>query len=319
MAELLLVSSCLALATCSSSTHFPMRSPPYALRAIYSRGSQATPAIQRSMVPTSPCVEARQRRRPRVLSGGHPRVQRRCALSLHQAYIRVCVVLERARMMRTMMGVTLAAAMSCSAPLEHADRQPAVEAAVEPLLSDSEKEFCDSLMGQLIWLSAEAGREVPAALQAFEADPNSELVNRYFSESANRDVIHQRLIDMVQIGQSGLWKFKCEDPDEGVCLEKPRTLFYCLEGSCGHTNETDNYTMSACGDRFWADEYIEGIDDGDGASQTGLMVHELAHLAGALDDSCTQSEQCLIDTARFIGGGMVNYADAYRLYVMKSH
>lgn len=224
--------------------------------------------------------------------------------------------------MRTTISIALAALPAiagCAAAVDDATAQTQPTVAVEGT-SAALTGTCEDMKGELSSFGMWAAAEANEARSQLDADPDNDLVVRYFGTEFDRQLVTARLIQIVQLGRSSRVHFICQDPNAGTCLERPTTAFYCEDEKCGHYQDSDDWTLNVCGERFWEDMYKNGQDGGNSASQTGIMVHELAHLAGAVEDTYMLNEAALVEAAMlpYISITLPSVAEAYRLYVMKT-
>jgi hypothetical protein len=179
-----------------------------------------------------------------------------------------------------------------------------------PLLSTCSAEAEQDLRNNAIW----AGLAADYARQAQEDDPNNELIIRYFGEGYDVPSVAGVLLRLAMIGKGSKLTFDCHDPAEvPECANKDVAVWVLDNGQT-----TGDRTMHVCGDRFWEDQYVNGEDSGSGASQVGIMVHEISHLAGAVDDGVRTEEDTIAMAADYRAVPLTpRHADSYRFYVMK--
>jgi hypothetical protein len=221
--------------------------------------------------------------------------------------------------MRTVTGIALVflvAAPSCATEIDDVASNPDTHAEVSAktaALSGSCEGREDELKEFAMWASS-------AAIEAFtdyEQDPNNELATRYFGQNYDQSLVHARLVRIGQLGRSERLHFVCLDANDDTCSDDNSKVFYTWDTEW---RDTDGWNIYVCADRFWADQYVNGVDSDFGASQIGIMVHEISHLTGAISDAFRGNEQAVIDAAADPTGSylMPGVADAHRFYVMKT-
>lgn len=220
--------------------------------------------------------------------------------------------------MRAMNGFILSSLIGASGCVSAADEASA--AASRPdvgALSASLTESCDDRVAELTEFAQWASSETIEAWSLFDEDPNNELVVRYFGQNFNHDLVRSRLIKLAQLGRSEHLAFQCEDENDGPCAESDQNVLWSAEDEW----KNGDFRIHVCGGRFWDDRYVNGQDRGDGASQVGIMVHEISHLTGAYSDADTRNEDGVIAAASnpTISFLMPDEAEAYRFYVMNVH
>jgi hypothetical protein len=142
--------------------------------------------------------------------------------------------------------------------------------------------------------------------------PDSPLVLKYFGTGHDNDSVKSTLEQIINVAYSDQLNFVC-DPSEagdGTDCDNPATVLWSWDSAW----RTGDWTIHVCGHQLWAPKYENGVDNGAGASQTGIMVHEIAHLAGAWWEG--YGEDFVLQSAQQTPYFSPLYAEAYRLYVM---
>lgn len=176
--------------------------------------------------------------------------------------------------------------------------------------------------GELVAYAQVAVERTSYALAAYEADEYNETVVKYFGEYYDHDILRARLAQLIERGASPDLQFICQEASVPECQGDAVTA--ALWTRYNEWEQTDGWTIRACGGRFWIDYIAEpdlgGDKDSIGtASRVGVMVHELAHLTGAVQGHSVQMrEQLVIEGALNSQGSieMVNNAEAFRFYIM---
>ena len=223
--------------------------------------------------------------------------------------------------MRTTTCIALAlasAALGCASSIDdsRAGANPAIE--VEAQRAALALATCEEMKGDITPFAQAAAAEANEARIQYDADNKNPNAVKYFGEYFNTELVGERLLRIVQLGRSPRVEYECQDPTVDKCKQYPTMAFYCDDEKCGHYSDSDGWTLDVCGDRFWSPEYVNGYDGGTSASQTGIMVHEMAHLSGAPEDSYLLNEDNLVNamTMMWQSVNSQNIAESYRQYVM---
>jgi hypothetical protein len=219
--------------------------------------------------------------------------------------------------MRNMIGFTLGVLVvtsGCVSALDEAS-EPGSQSDVGAL-SASLTVNCEDRVGELTDFAQRASSETIEAWYLYDDDPNNELVIRYFGQNFDHDRLRARLIKLAQLGRSEHLAFQCEDESTDACADPENILW-----STPDEWKNGDWRIHVCGGRFWEDRWVNGQDSGNGASQVGIMVHEISHLTGAYSDADTRNEAGVIAAASDPIGSylMPDEAEAYRFYVMNVH
>jgi hypothetical protein len=143
--------------------------------------------------------------------------------------------------------------------------------------------------------------------------PDSALALKYFGEGHDSDRARSTLEQIINVAYSDQLNFSCDpiDQDDGTDCSQPTTVLWSLDSAW----RTGDWTIHVCGDRIMDQQYVNGVDEGDGASSTGILVHEIAHLAGAWWEE-GYGEQVVLDSAQNVPYLTTLYGETYRFYVM---
>ncbi len=219
-------------------------------------------------------------------------------------------------MMRNVLGISLTgllAVYGCSAETAGDDVE-----GLGAAISGS----CEGRLDELSDYAQYAALTANEARSAYDANEDNEMAVKYFGQNYDHDLLRQRLIRLVQLGRSSRLTFECLDETDASCSgEHEDAALWTLSTDW---QNTDGWNIRVCGDRFWS--YSEAGPDSGGdamsigtASRIGVMVHEIAHLTGAImGDSVTLREQLIIDGAQDPNGSylMPDNAEAFRFYIM---
>lgn len=227
----------------------------------------------------------------------------------------ISLIAERTNMRKIMAVamVTIAAAQGCAAESLNTESQASPGSEVG-IVKAGLAASCSDRLGELrdfaFWASSAADR----ALTDFEQDPSSYLARRYFGPDFTTGIVSYRLSRLIQIGRDSTLKFECVSEAEPSCANPDRALWTWDT----EWQKTSDWTIYVCAERFWDEEYVNGEDDWEQASQVGIMVHELAHLTGAISDYATLDEDLLVEAASYPENDATGWAESYRFYVMKT-
>jgi hypothetical protein len=178
-----------------------------------------------------------------------------------------------------------------------------------PLFDACPADMEQDLRDNAVW----AGLAADYALSVYRENPNNELALLYFGEGHNQAFVEETLLKLAMIAKGSTLVFDCQAVTHPDCANPDDALW-----AYNNAQLVGDRTIHVCGDRYWDPFYVNGEDSGLGASQVGVMVHEVSHLAGAHEDG-VRTEQDTIAMAANPMGALITHlhADSYRFYVMK--
>ena len=204
--------------------------------------------------------------------------------------------------------IWIAAAVSaCAAPNASdepfAEDGPEVAAAVSALKGECTGDLARFVRNQAFFAASAA----TDAASTYSPDDANALL--YFGDGHDGDAVLSTMQKIGDIGPSDQVVFSCDPSgvaDGTLCANTDVALW--TESNAWTTGD---WTIHVCGDVIMT---INGEDKGLDASPTGVMVHEIAHLAGAWLESSGGEDGVIRAAASPQTTPLI--AEAYRFYVM---